>query len=160
MPRFNRRGKTKVYLVQTIADPAAPTVGEIEAGVALHPVLRSYTGFTSEKADLDAADQSSDWNKTIPGGETPASSSLTLYAGDDVADDEEDVRTEFTEDDEVYVVWCLWGVPVEGEPANVFPVRIKAINDDSMTDQVAGTYTVGASIYDPPNKYVAIAAGS
>lgn len=157
MPRFNRRGTEQVRLVTAIVDPAAPTAAEIDAGVDLHPVLRSLTGFTTSVEDLDAADQSSDFNKTIPGGETPEASAMTFYGGDDDADTEETVRAAFIEGTERYVVFTPRGAPVAGDPADVFPVRIKANNDDKTVENAAATFTVQMSIYESPNKQVTIA---
>jgi hypothetical protein len=159
MPRYNRRGKTRYFLVTTIVNPAAPTVAEINAGVALHNVLRSVNGFTSTFEDLDAADQGSDFNKTIPGGQTPEASSMVFYAGDDAADTEEDVRAVMVENAERYIVRVHWGAPAATQPADVFPVRIKGSNDDPNGEgNATATYTTQFSIYDEPNKYVAIAA--
>lgn len=158
MSRFNRRGTEQVFLVQSIANQAAPTVAEINAGTDLHPVLRALTGFTTSVEDLDAADQSSDFNKTIPGGETPEASSMTFYAGDADADDEETVRAAFVEGDEAFIVFCPRGAPTATEPCDVFPVRIKANNDDKVVANAAATFTVQMSIHESPSKQVAIAA--
>lgn len=146
-----------MYLVTDIPNPAAPTVAQITAGVDITAVLRGSTGFTSEVADLNAEDQSSTWAKTIPGGETAQASSLNLYAGDLDADTEEVIRDAFVEGSERFVVFCLRGAPTAGEPANVFPVRIKAVNDQNYTSQEAANYMVGVSIFDPPSKNVSIA---
>jgi hypothetical protein len=156
MGRFNRRGTEQVFLVTSIPDPTAPVAATIAAGVGLHPVLRSLNGFTSEVADLDAADASSTWDKTIPGGESAANSSMTFYAGDDDADTEEDVRAAFVEGAERFIVFCPRGAPTAGEPADVFPVRIKANNDDKTFENAAATFTVQMSIHDEPSKQVAI----
>lgn len=159
MPRYNRRGKTRYFLVTSIANQAAPTVAEINAGVPLHDVLRAFNGFTSEIEDLDAGDQGSTFNKTIPGGETAEASSMTFYAGDAAADEEEAVRAALVEGANRFVVRCHWGAPVAAAPCDVFPVRIKASNDDpNGENNVTATYTVGFSITDAPSKYVDIAA--
>src|SRR5436190_14783997 len=155
--RFNRRGTEKWYLVTTIANQAAPTAAEINAGVLVSPYLRSLSGFTSEVEDLDAADQSSSFNKTIPGGETPENSSMTFYASDTLADGEETTRAAFVQGTQRYMVAVPRGTVLAAAKCDVFPVRIKSNNDDKTVENAAATYTVGMSIYTLPSKQVAIA---
>lgn len=160
MPRFNRRGNTGVYYVPdaSLAAPGAPSAAEITAGTALHEVMAAWTGFTSEQADLPVPDLGSTWEGTIPGGETPAASSITFYAGDDDADTEETVRAALVEGDIGYIVVVKRAkTPASTEPADVFPVRIKATNDEYSVDNAAARFNVGFTIYDPPEKNVAIA---
>jgi hypothetical protein len=160
MARFNRRGNTGVYYVPAagIANPAAPTATEINAGTALHEVMAAWTGFTSEQADLPVPDLGSTWEGTIPGGETPAASSITFYAGDQDADTEETVRAALDPGDTGYIVVVKRAkAPVAADPADVFPVRVKAQNDEYTVDNAAARFNVGFTIYDPPSKNVDIA---
>lgn len=157
MPRFNRRGKTRWYLVTTIT-VGAPTVAQIAAGVRMDVALRSLSGFTSAIEDLDAADASSTWGKTIPGGETAEASSMTLYQGDLDADAEETIRAAQVVGANRYMVEAVRGAPVIGDPVNIFPVRVKGVNNDNTAENATATYTAQYSIYDPPTKYVDIAS--
>lgn len=159
MPRFNRRGNTGVYYVATIADQGAPTVAEITAGTPLHEVMAAWTGFSSEVADLPVPDMGSTWEGSIPGGETPAASSITFYSGDDDADTEETVRAALVEGDTGFIVVVKRAkAPTAADPADVFPVRIKAVNDEYSADNAPARFMAGFTIYDPPNKNVDIAA--
>ncbi len=158
--RFNRRGRTGVWLVSTLADPAEPTDDEIAAGVALHEVLAATNGFSSEQDDLPVPDAGSTWNGTIPGGETPEASSMTFYAGTANADAEETVRAALVEGDEAYVVFTKWAkTPTATNPADVFPVRVKAVNDEyNLGENSPARFVAGFSIYDSPSKHVDIVA--
>lgn len=156
MPRYNSRGKTRVYFALAIANRAAPTVAEINAGTALAPALRTFEGFTSEVEDLDNADFSSTWGKTLPGGETAADSSMTFAAGDVAGDVEESIRNALVQGANGFVVWCWWGAPTAGQRASVYPARIKSNNQMPKPENAIAEFQVGFSLYDPPSKYVAL----
>lgn len=161
MGRYNRRSNTGWWLVPTIADLDAPTVAEINAGVALHEVLAAMNGFTGDQEDLPVPDVGSTWPKTIPGGETVDASSLTFWAGDDDADTEEVVRAAMVAGDgtEKYVVQIKrQKTPAAGEPADVFPVRIKKTNEVHTADNAGAQFMTGFSIHDTPHRHVDIAA--
>jgi hypothetical protein len=157
--RFNRRGNTGVYYVPTLASTSSPSAATINAGTALHEVMAAWTGFTSEQADLPVPDMGSTWEGTIPGGETPAASSITIYAGSDDADDEEVARAALVEGDEGYIVVVKRAkAAAAADPVDVFPVRIKSSNDEYSADNAAARFVVGFTIYDPPSKNVDAAA--
>jgi hypothetical protein len=158
MPRFNRKGRTGVWFVASLANPASPSAAAVAAGTAIHDQLKGFDGFTSETEDLDNADWGSTFNKTQPGGETPAASSLTIYAGDADADAGEVIRAALGQGGNTgYVVWVKRSkTPASGERSDVFPVRVKASNDDREAGNAIATFTVGFSIHEPPNKNVAM----
>lgn len=158
MPRFNRRGQEHVLFVPVIAAPAAPTVAELGAGVDLHPVLRSISGFNFTGEDLDVSDMSSTWGKTIPGGDTAADSSMTFYEGDDDADAEVDVEAALVKGDDGFVVFLRAGAPGAGDTARVWPVRVKSNNPDETAENAGATFTVGFSIPNPPVLDAVVAA--
>lgn len=159
MPRFNRRGKTGVYYLTSLASQTAPSAAAINAGTALHEVMAAWNGFSSEVADLPVPDLGSTWEGSIPGGETPAASSITFYAGDLDADTEEAVRAVLVEGDTGFIVVVKRAkAAAAADPVDVFPVRIKASNDEYSVDNAPGRYMVGFTIYDPPNKNVDAAA--
>lgn len=161
MPRFNRRSNTGVYYVTTIADPTAPTDAEITAGQALHEVLAATSGFTSDQGDINVPDLGSTFEKTLPGGETPAASSLTFWSGDDDADTEEEVRAALVEGDTGYIVWSKRAkTPAAGDPVDVFPVRVKASNEQYAVENAGAQFMTGFSIYEEPNKHVDVAAAA
>ncbi len=153
MPRFNRRGRTGVYAVVSLASETSPSAAAIAAGTALHPALRALTGFTSETEDLDNSDMSSTFGKTIPGGETPAASSMTFAAGDNTADVEEGIRAALPEGQNLFICFTKWSkTPIAGQPVDVWPVRCKAVNDEYSVDNAVAQFMVGMSIPHPPSK--------
>jgi hypothetical protein len=159
MPRYNPKGLTRYYFTASLASPGSPSAAAVVAGTALHVVLKTLTGFTSEVEDLDNSDASSTWNKTLPGGETPAASSMTLYAGTASGDPERTVRTALAEGLNGFIVVSDTGAPeATTGRGDVFPVRIKANNMDRMVENAVQTYTVGFALYDPPFKQVTFAA--
>ena len=159
MPRYNGRGRTRWFFVAALASPSSPSAAAVAAGTALHVALRSLTGFTSEVEDLDNSDYSSTWGKTLPGGETAAASSMTFAAGDTTTDPEEVIRAALGEGLNGYIVRSRYGAPVATSGrGDVYPVRIKANNQDTIAENAVQTFTVGFSIYDPPSKSVTFAA--
>ncbi len=159
MPRYNPRGRTRYYFVASLAAPNNPSAAAVVAGTALHVALKALSGFTSEVEDLDNSDASSTWGKTLPGGETPAASSMTFYAGDATADAEDAIRAALTEGINGYIVISNYGAPVATTGrGDVFPIRVKASNMDRMVENAVQTRTIGFSIYDPPFKNVTFAA--
>lgn len=159
MPRYNRRGNTGVYFCATLTNPAAPTVAQVNAGVPLHPALAATSGFTSEQNDLPVPDISDDFDKTIPGGETPAASSLTFWSGDVNADVEETIRAAMVEGANGFVVWVKRSkVPAALTPVDVYPVRIKATNEQYGVENAGAQFMTGFSIPNAPIKHVNLVA--
>jgi hypothetical protein len=160
MPRYNPRGRRGWWFVAALADPANPSAAAVAAGTALHPELKSWTGFTSETEDLDNSDESSTFAKTLPGGETPAASSLTIYAGDLDSDPGEVIRAALGQGgaNGFVVIVKRSKTPAAGQRCDVYPVRVKSSNDDREAGNAIGTFTVGVSIPDVPRKHVAMVA--
>jgi hypothetical protein len=160
MPRFNRKGRTGVWFVASLANPASPSAAAVAAGTAIHDQLKLFDGWTSETEDLDNADWGSTFAKTLPGGETPAASSLTIFAGDADADAGEAIRAALGQGGaDGYVVWVKRSkTPAAGERCDVFPVRVKASNDDREAGNAIASFTVGFAIPNVPSKNVAMVA--
>lgn len=62
-------GKTRVYWVSTIANIAAPTTTELNAGIALQSTLTAdgLSGFQPDTADVDTSALDSTFNTTVNG---------------------------------------------------------------------------------------------
>jgi hypothetical protein len=62
-------GKTRVYWVSTIANIAAPTTTELNAGIALHSTMTAdgLNGFRPDTADVDTSALDSTFNTTVNG---------------------------------------------------------------------------------------------
>jgi hypothetical protein len=153
MPRYNPKGRSRWYFVASLATPGNPSAAAVIAGDPLHTTLKALSGFTSEVEDLDNSDMSSTW------GKTPAASSMTFYAGDAPADVEEVTRAALGQGLAGFIVLSRYGAPVASTgKGDVYPVRIKASNQDALAENAVQTFTVGFSIYDPPSKNVSFAA--
>lgn len=158
MPRFNRRGQEKVYAVPSGSNARSVAVLTGATSFALHRVLRAIAGFNYTGEDLDAADMSTTWGKTIPGGSTAGDSSFTFYEGDLDADFEEVVLQALDKGTTWQIVFAKRGVPVVGAPLRVWTVRIKSNNPDETADNAAATFTIGMSIPDEPDLYAVAVA--
>lgn len=69
MPDSVSDGRTRVYSVPSIANIAAPTVAELNAGVQLEGLLTpdGLIGFQPDTADVDNSALNSTFNTVIPG---------------------------------------------------------------------------------------------
>jgi hypothetical protein len=70
MPDITADGKTRVYWVTTIANIAAPTVAELNAGISLQATLTAdgLMGLQPETADVDTSSLASTFNTTSTAG--------------------------------------------------------------------------------------------
>lgn len=69
MPDITADGKTRVYWVTTIANIAAPTTAELNAGISLQATLTAdgLVGFKPETADVDTSSLASTFNTAVNG---------------------------------------------------------------------------------------------
>jgi hypothetical protein len=74
-------GRTKVYSVPTIANIAAPTVAELNAGVALDVLMTpdGLVGFEPDTADVPNSKLSSTFDTVTPGRASFSGTLLRLY---------------------------------------------------------------------------------
>lgn len=79
MPRFMRKGKTKIFFVPTIASLSAPTAVEINAGTQLDTQLAEINGFEFTNTAIDTPDMASSFVSKIPGEDTVGDSNMTFY---------------------------------------------------------------------------------
>lgn len=80
-------GRTRVYWVTTIANIAAPTVAELNAGISLHDTLTSdgLIGFQPETADVPTTSLASTFN-TTRNGKTSFSGTMLRIKKQDATD--------------------------------------------------------------------------
>lgn len=82
MSRFIRRGVTKVRYSPTIADRSSVLRSEITASTDLTPHIAEITGWALEGSMVAVPDMSSTFEKSIPGTDSAADSSLSFYEDD------------------------------------------------------------------------------
>jgi hypothetical protein len=102
MPDITADGKTRVYWVTTIASQNAPTVAELNAGIALQSTLTAdgLNGFNPDTADVDTSALDSTFNTTVNGRTSFSNTMLRLkkQSGSDT------IFTTLTRDTAGYVV--------------------------------------------------------
>jgi hypothetical protein len=102
MPDITADGKTRAYWVTTIANTAAPTVAELNAGIALQSTLTAdgLNGFNPDTADVDTSALDSTFNTTVNGRTSFSNTMLRLkkQSGSDT------IFTTLTRDTAGYVV--------------------------------------------------------
>lgn len=120
--RYFRPGVTKIYWVEAIADKAAPTRAELDAGVDLSAEVAEIEGFMVTSETLETPDYGSRFNSKIPGAITADDSALITYADRTSAD----IRAVLDRDDNGFIVLLDEG-DVVGQLMDVFPVRVSAV---------------------------------
>jgi hypothetical protein len=80
MPRFFRRGRTKVRFVPTIAATTLiPTTAEVTAGSDLTTATAELNGFSFSNSPIPVPDMASTFTGNIPGEDTADESSIMFY---------------------------------------------------------------------------------
>lgn len=89
MTRYVPEGTVEVFWVTTVANPAAPTSTELNAGVDITGALAGDLVLPFAGQTTDAADMSSRFNKTAPGDFGGSEGTFTIHrekaSGDDTA---------------------------------------------------------------------------
>lgn len=162
MARFNPQGHSKVLLVSTISNAAAPTAAELAAGTDITPFIvpDGITGFTSEPATVDATDLAASREKTVRGLATTTNGAITFYRGDDAGDDEADLFDDLVSylDTSKYVVFAPSGAITATKLVDVFPVKVASVNASPPTGGQAGRFMVGFTHPAEPSLNVAVAS--
>lgn len=142
--RYIPQGTSKYYWVQTIADPAAPTRTELDAGTDLTGEVAAVAGFSTTANLVDTPDAQSRFTKRVPGSVTPDDSSITFYGsktGDDAA-------SFFSRDMTGHVVF-MDGGDVTGQPMEIFPVTVVSVSRQREIT-AASQVVVAFAITDDP----------
>lgn len=82
MAEFFRRGVTRVFVVATVANPAAMTVIEATAGEEITDSIADISGFRFSNSRINVPKLSSSFTGTIAGEDTADDSSFTFYEDD------------------------------------------------------------------------------
>ncbi|MFE9923269.1 hypothetical protein ACFYQA_17290 [Streptomyces sp. NPDC005774] len=117
--RYYRRGTTKVLWLPAIANKAAPTRPEINAGTALEGETGAMAGWQTTSATVPTPALGSRFTPTVGGEITAADSSLTFWADKGG----QDVRTLLPREARGFVVWMDEG-DVPGQTCDVYPAQV------------------------------------
>lgn len=161
MARFFRRGKEKWVFAPAVANPAAPTRAEINAGTVLTQPgdtaaagVAAVAGFTLSNAPITVPDAASTFDKSIPGVDSTDASSITIY--DDDASSTK--RTALAKGTAGFIIRMPYG-DVAGKRCEVWQVRTTGVNDDANLVAAEGaTFVVGCSIEAQPNQNAVVPA--
>lgn len=143
---------TKAYWVPSIANKAAPTRSELNAGTDLTPEIADLSGFSVSAEEIETPDMNSLFTSKI-GGRTTAEDSSLIFYGDINGQDVTDL---LSRGDDGFVVW-LDGGDVTANKMDVYPVRVRSISRQrSLSD--AARVLVEFSVTSEPAEGVAVPA--
>jgi hypothetical protein len=145
MARFFRRGVTKIYFCPSLADPSAPTSGEISGGTDLSGRIAAISGFQLKNNPITTPDLVTTFDPQIPGVDSADSSELTFYS-DDTSDS---VKTALTKNTAGFLVFAMRG-SATGAPAETWPVTVTHNAEEYTLGNEAARYMVGFSVTSIP----------
>lgn len=150
--RYTARGQTKTYWVVTIANPASPTRGELNAGTDLTPQIADAKGWSVKTNMIDTPDMANRYTSTIPGVISADDSSLTMYLSKNGVD----ARALMPQDAVGYIVW-LDGGDIAANKMDVFPVTVASHSKQRNADGGnADTLMLSYAITSAPSTNIAV----
>lgn len=152
--RFFAPEITKIAICTTVADKAAPTRANIDAGTEVLPEVSAVNGFQIAGNAIDAGDYGSRFTAQITGRTQVGDCSLVFYQDQGT----DDVRTWLTQGTTVFVL-IMWGGDVEGQLMDVFPAEVLSCGL-SIPDNAAADITVSFAITSKPAVNVEIPAAA
>jgi hypothetical protein len=146
MARFIRRGVTKIRFAPTIANKATVTRAEITSSTDLTPSVAEITGWSLEGSMVAVPDMSSTFEKSIPGTDSAADSSLSFYE-DDTTDVIETLLPKGTEGN---ILMFRKGDKPTSKSLDVFPVKVTSRSAAYSAGNDPARFDVRFSITDEP----------
>lgn len=146
MARFIRRGVTKVRFAPTVADKTAVTRSEITSSVDLTASIADITGWSLEGSMVPVPDMSSTFEKSIPGTDSAADSSLSFYEDDDT----DVIETLLPKGTEGNVLMFRKGDKPTSASLDVFPVQVTSRSAEFSAGNDPARFVVRFSITDEP----------
>ena len=152
MPKFWRRGVSLLdFLPAIAAGDLTPTALEITAGEPVTPAVADINGWEFQNNAIPIPNLQDTFTGSIPGEDTVADSSITLY--DDDTDDT--LRALFAKGTNGFLLWRPYGAGA-GKRAEVFPIRVANITDQKSMGNDPARFVVNCSITAEPNVDVAL----
>jgi hypothetical protein len=149
MARFFRRGKSKIEFLPAIANTAAPTRPEIAAGTDLSPAIQGLAGFQLTNTPIATPDLSARFNKSIPGEDTTAASSLDFFDDDSGSSIADTARTVLAKGTIGYIVLMPYG-DIATKRCEVWQVQSTGVNDMWALGNEAARFAVPFAVLDVP----------
>lgn len=156
MARLISNGEVRIWWVDTISDPSAPTVAEITAGTDITGFLSSLDTPLDGNA-VDSSDLSSAFNKTVA-GKFGGNVNAQMYR-DDTADDAFDL---FPRNTTGYLVIRRFGgsdvAEAAGDEVDVWNLRVITRSDVPLDDESVQAFMANFAALDEPEINVTVAA--
>lgn len=157
MPRFSRKGVTKILFADTIAATTfIPIRTEITGATKLTKAIAAVDGFALENQEIETPDMESTFDSKIPGSDTAADSSITFYE-DDTDDALEQALAKGTNG---FIIILRKGDVPASNSMDVYPVRVASKSSAITVDNEAAKWTARFSITDSPALDAAVPAAT
>jgi hypothetical protein len=150
--RFFRPGTTSVVFAVSVANKAAPTRGEINAGTDLRNEVSEISGFQTNSATIETPDLATRFSSKLPARITADDSSITFYESVTGVD----VRALLPRDTVGYLLFMPGG-DTAARKMNVFPVTVASLATDWSIEDAA-RLVVSFTVTSIPAENVAIPA--
>jgi hypothetical protein len=162
---FFRRGKSSARLVLTCADPAAPTVAELDAGTDLSKAVAAIAGFETTLNRINQPVMAYAEELQIDGPQTFADASMTLLEDDGTGADGDSTARQaaYTALDEGSAGFMVLapskaGALIAADDVELWPYKVGARNRGWSLDAEAARYTVQFAITGSPQKDATVTA--
>lgn len=154
MARFYRRGTSKVHW-KAGTDTVPPDVDTAMASaVELTNDIAEISGFALTSGTIATPDLGSRYTKTIPGEDTTADSSFTMYDTDAASNP---IRDALTKGAIGYITLLPYGAGV-GKRAEVWTVQVTGVNDQWTVANEPARYVVSFAVLQVPNQNDSLSA--
>lgn len=151
--RFFRPGITKAVWCPSVANIAAITRTEINAGSDVSKDVADIAGWMVSGQKIDTPDLNSRFVSNIPGLTSADESSVTYYQGVTGVD----VRTLMPRDADGFMVWFDGG-DVAGRKCDVFPCRVLSVGKQRSMGAEAARLVIQYAVTSEPAENVTIPA--
>lgn len=160
--RFVRRGVSKFYFLPAVADLATgPDRTELDAGADLTPEIADISGWMLENQAAATPDMGSTFEKSIPGLDSAADSSMTFYEPEDEPEvGDIDVDTLLPKGTEGFVVILRRGDKPASPSMDTFPVRVRSKGAEYSAGNDPARTAVAFSITEEPSLDKAVPAAT
>lgn len=145
MARFFRRGVSKIYFLPAVASLAAPTSGEITAGLDLSPSLTTIAGLQFSNTPIKTPNLADSFTPEIPGEDAVAATKLTF----DDDDTSTAIRTALAKGVAGFLVLMPYG-HVSAKRAETWPATSTGCNDVYTTGNDSAKFEVDLAITARP----------
>ena len=154
MARYVPEGTMEIFLVPTVANTAAPTAAELNAGSAIHGQMIGDLALPFAGSVTDAADMSSRFNKTATGDFGGSEGSFTIHKEQALADDT--VFTALARDVTGYLAVAVRGLAAAGtwaigDEVDLWPVTVLSREIQYARNQTTRA-AVAVAITDTPTE--------